>query len=318
MRRVGKGFSGVETPLFEGMQVGVIEEEGDAKEQANKVKVLKLRRLKKVGTSQRIDSSDDTVMEDASNQGRMIDAVDSDAGVALMDDKEEGRKSKEAKVAGDDQVKERQAKIFKIDIDHASKVLSKQEDEPKVHEVVDVVTTAKLITEVVTATSESVTAASITIAATEPQVPVATITAALVRVVAASTKRRKGVLAVELGLEIVVVAEGIVVEYVAPMIIDSSDDTVMEDASNQGRMINALDSDAGVALMDDKEEGRKAKEAKVAGDDQVKERQAKIYKIDIDHASKVLSMQEDEPKVHEVVDVVTTAKLITEVVTATS
>nr|GEY91592.1 hypothetical protein [Tanacetum cinerariifolium] len=72
-------------------------------------------------------------------------------------------------------------------------VLSKQEDEPKVHEVVDVVTTAKLITEVVTATSESVTAASITIAATEPQVPAATITAALVRVVAASTKRRKGV-----------------------------------------------------------------------------------------------------------------------------
>nr|GFB40064.1 hypothetical protein [Tanacetum cinerariifolium] len=151
IRRVGKGFSGVETHLFEGMLVaGVSEEEGDVVqdqsipsltpltpppqqpqdlpltsqaqhtppqspqpqpqsqsqahqqatnypmmaqaleitklkrkvkklEKANKVRVLKLKRLKKVETSQRINSSDDTVMEDASNQERMIDALDSDA-----------------------------------------------------------------------------------------------------------------------------------------------------------------------------------------------------------------------------------------------
>nr|GEW64219.1 hypothetical protein [Tanacetum cinerariifolium] len=85
--------------------------------------------------------------------------------VALMDDKEEDKKEEEAK-----------------------------EDEPaKVQEVVDVVTTAKLITEVVTATSEIVTAASTIVSATEPQVFAATITAAPVRVVAASTRRRKGV-----------------------------------------------------------------------------------------------------------------------------
>nr|GEV15306.1 hypothetical protein [Tanacetum cinerariifolium] len=42
-------------------------------ERANKVKTLKLRRLRKVGTSQRIESSDDTIMKDVSNQGRMID-----------------------------------------------------------------------------------------------------------------------------------------------------------------------------------------------------------------------------------------------------
>nr|GEU93552.1 hypothetical protein [Tanacetum cinerariifolium] len=137
---------------------------------ANKVKVLKLRRLKKVGTSQRIGSSDDTVMEDASNQGRMIDVLDNDAGVALMDDKEEEKKVKEAKVAGDDQVQGRQAEIYKIDMDHASKVLK-----------------------VVTAASELVTAASTTIVAAEPQVPAATITTARVRVVVASTRRRKGV-----------------------------------------------------------------------------------------------------------------------------
>nr|GEX10467.1 hypothetical protein [Tanacetum cinerariifolium] len=153
-------------------------------------RVEHLERLKKVVTSQRIDSSDDTVMEDASNQGRMIDDLDKDDVVALMNDKKAEKKAEEAKVTGDDQVKERQAEIYHIDMDHASKVLSMQEDEPEVHEVVDVVTTAKLITEVVTAASESVTAVS---TAAKPQVPAAIITAAPVRVVAVSTKKRKGV-----------------------------------------------------------------------------------------------------------------------------
>nr|GEY69009.1 hypothetical protein [Tanacetum cinerariifolium] len=54
---------------------------------------------------------------------------------------------------------------------------------------VEVVTTAKLITEVVAAVSESVSAASATIIV----VPAATITAAPVRVAAASIRRRKGV-----------------------------------------------------------------------------------------------------------------------------
>nr|GFA04313.1 hypothetical protein [Tanacetum cinerariifolium] len=84
-------------------------------------------------TSQRIESSADTNMEDASNQGRMIADLDRDT--------------------------------------------------------LDVVTTAKLITKVVAAVSESVPAASATIAA----IPAATITAALVRVAAASTRRRKRV-----------------------------------------------------------------------------------------------------------------------------
>nr|GEV13211.1 hypothetical protein [Tanacetum cinerariifolium] len=137
-------------------------------EKGNRVKVLKLRRLQKVGTSQRIDTSEDTVMEDTSNQGRMIDDLDKDDVVDLMDDK--GEEKKEEKVK-DDQVKGMQAEIYKIDMDHASKVLSMQEDDPaEVQEVVDVVTTAKLITEVVTAASETVTAASTTISATEPQV----------------------------------------------------------------------------------------------------------------------------------------------------
>nr|GEU87600.1 hypothetical protein [Tanacetum cinerariifolium] len=141
-------------------------------DKGNMVKVLKLRRLEKVGTSQRIDTSEDTVMKDASNQGRMIDDLDKD----------------------DERQAESQDEIYKIDMDHASKVLSMQEDEPaEVQEVVDVVTTAKLIIEVVTAVSEIVTAASTIISTAEPKVPAATITVTPVRVAAASTRRRKGV-----------------------------------------------------------------------------------------------------------------------------
>nr|GFD33236.1 hypothetical protein [Tanacetum cinerariifolium] len=51
------------------------------------------------------------------------------------------------------------------------------------------------------------------------------------------------------------------------------------------------------------------------------ESQAQIYQIDLEHANKVLSMQDDEgepAELQEVVEVVTTAKLITEVVTPAS
>nr|GEZ30690.1 hypothetical protein [Tanacetum cinerariifolium] len=71
-----------------------------------------------------------------------------------------------------------------------------QEDKFKpaeVQEVVDVVTTAKIITKVVTASSETISAASITITADEAQVPTATLTVAPARVTAAPSRRRKGV-----------------------------------------------------------------------------------------------------------------------------
>nr|GEU43215.1 hypothetical protein [Tanacetum cinerariifolium] len=123
-------------------------------ERANKVKTLKLKRLRKVGTSQRIESSDDTIMEDVSNQGRMIDELDKDECVVLINEKEETKEVKD--ITGDAQVKGRQAEIYQINMDHAAKVLSIQEDEPEVQEVVEVVTTAKLITEVVAAISEIV------------------------------------------------------------------------------------------------------------------------------------------------------------------
>nr|GEY12522.1 hypothetical protein [Tanacetum cinerariifolium] len=268
MRRVGKGFSRVETPLFEGVLVEQQDvKEGDAAgndktvnacdaaerdvsvahgevptvaeeqfipsptpptqtpqppqdipltsqvqptppqspqlkrrvkklDRRNKVRVLKLRRLLGVGTSQRVKTSDETVMDDVSNQGRMIAEVDAD--VVLEDVKEAADEAKEvAKDANVDESvdiqgrqEESQAEIYKIDLDHANKVLSMQEDEIKpaeVQEVVDVVTTAKLITKVVTASSKTITTAA------KAQVPAATLTAAPARVTAAPSRRRKGV-----------------------------------------------------------------------------------------------------------------------------
>nr|GEV86010.1 hypothetical protein [Tanacetum cinerariifolium] len=121
-------------------------------EKEKKVRVLKLQGLKKVRTSQRIDTSDDTVMDNESNQGRIIDELNKDDAIALIDDKEEDKKDEEDK-----------------------------EDEPaKVQEVVDVVTTAKLITKVVTAANEIIYVA-------EPQAHAATITAAPAKFVVAPT-----------------------------------------------------------------------------------------------------------------------------------
>nr|GFB55368.1 hypothetical protein [Tanacetum cinerariifolium] len=128
-------------------------------ERANQVKSSKLRRLRKVRASRRIESSDD--MKDVFNQGRMINDMDKDEGIEL---------------------------IYHLDLDHSSKVLSMQEDDSDVQEVVEVVTTAKLITDVVIVASQ-VSVASVTISAAKPSILAAALT-----VVAAYTRRRKGVI----------------------------------------------------------------------------------------------------------------------------
>nr|GEZ37940.1 hypothetical protein [Tanacetum cinerariifolium] len=110
------------------------------------------------------------------NKERMIAKMDQDDAIVLEDDKEEDRKV---------------AATVK-DFEEA-----KDETEPaEVQEVVEVVTTAKLITKVIIAANETVTAANAIITTTEAQVPAtitAPLTAAPVRVVAAPSRRRKGV-----------------------------------------------------------------------------------------------------------------------------
>nr|GEZ73749.1 hypothetical protein [Tanacetum cinerariifolium] len=194
MRRVGKGFSGVETPLFKSMlALRDVAEEAEAQiptqgddvqepdveevatdvvpptptspspsspqvldtcsalalrveglennkaaqqleivklkarvkklEKINKVKSSKLRRLKKVGTSQRVESSDD--VENVFNQGRIIVDMDQDERIELVTNQE-----KDAEVKG--RHADKQAEIYNIDLDHSSKVLSMQEDDTEV------------------------------------------------------------------------------------------------------------------------------------------------------------------------------------------
>nr|GEY31179.1 putative ribonuclease H-like domain-containing protein [Tanacetum cinerariifolium] len=188
MRRVGKGFSKVETPLFKGMivaqqaddvvdevavgvdvddvpalmKVEALEQDKVAQdleiiklkqrvkklERKNKLKVSGLRRLRKVGTTQRVESCADTVMddqEDASKQGEIIANIDADEDVTLKD----------------------VAAVENIANDKVKENADDDELEPaELKEVVEVVTTAKLMTEVVTvaAATTPITAATITAA----------------------------------------------------------------------------------------------------------------------------------------------------------
>nr|GFA39107.1 hypothetical protein [Tanacetum cinerariifolium] len=110
-------------------------------EKANKIKSSKLRRLRKVRVSRRVESSDD--MEDVFNQGRMFNDMDMNEGIELVKD----------------------ADVAESEGRHAAQ----QEDDSEVQNVVEVVTTAKLITE-------------------------PTIHAAALTVGTAYTRRRKGVI----------------------------------------------------------------------------------------------------------------------------
>nr|GFB31246.1 hypothetical protein [Tanacetum cinerariifolium]GFC03441.1 hypothetical protein [Tanacetum cinerariifolium] len=78
---------------------------------------------------------------------------------------------------------ESQAQIYQIDLEHAGKVLSMQDDEiepAELKEVVEVVTIAKLITEVVTAASATITVVATAVAPTLTTAP-------------SAARRRKGV-----------------------------------------------------------------------------------------------------------------------------
>nr|GEX35159.1 uncharacterized PKHD-type hydroxylase At1g22950-like [Tanacetum cinerariifolium] len=182
MRRVGKGFFGVETPLFEGIiveqqvaegadevhdegfYVAGVATEGVVSVPDDVVPVVDEEPSIPSPTpptpppqpSQDIPStSQDVVLEDAKDVVADIVKDDQDAEVDESADIQ-GRKAKS------------QAEIYKIDLKHAKKVLSMQEEESepsKLQEVVDVVTTAKIITEVVTAASTTITAVDVQVSA---------------------------------------------------------------------------------------------------------------------------------------------------------
>nr|GEZ17711.1 hypothetical protein [Tanacetum cinerariifolium] len=301
-------------------------------EKINKVKSSKLIQLKKVGTSQRVESSDD--VENVFNQGRIIVDMDQDEGIKLVADQE-----KDAEVEG--RRADKQAEIYNIDLDHSLKVLSMQEDD----------------TEVV--------AASTPIPAPKPKI--LSITAAP----AVSTRRRKGVVIrdpeeelpsdtlaetpklkdkgkrilieapkptkkkdqIELDAEYTRKLQEEInkeheeayknIDWNAALDHVQSKEPVkklekinmakssklgrlkkirttqrvkssddMENVFNQGRLIADMDQDEGIELEADQE-----KDAEVKG--RHADKQAELYNLDQDHSSKVLSMQEDntEPKI---------------------
>nr|GEV45441.1 reverse transcriptase domain-containing protein [Tanacetum cinerariifolium] len=84
-------------------------------------KASKLQRLKKVGTTQRIKTYDDTVMDDVSKQGKMIANMDEDVDVTLKDVAAGAKDIQDDKMEKKEDVQERQAKsqaqIYQIDLD---------------------------------------------------------------------------------------------------------------------------------------------------------------------------------------------------------
>nr|GEU35887.1 hypothetical protein [Tanacetum cinerariifolium] len=110
------------------------------------------------------------------NKGRMISDMDANADVVLEEAKE---------VAADNTKVDQDSKVDEnVDIQGS---MHEDESEPaEVQDVVDVVTTAKLITKVVTAASTTITAA-------EVPVPTATTTVAAPKLSVAPSKKRKGV-----------------------------------------------------------------------------------------------------------------------------
>nr|GEU77919.1 hypothetical protein [Tanacetum cinerariifolium] len=82
--------------------------------------------------------------------------------------------------------------------------------------------------------------------------------------------------------------------------------------TNKGRMSDDLDKDEGIKLVVDQVKDADIAETEGRHAAKQAEKQAEIYHLDLDQPSKVLSMQEDESEVQEVVEVVTTAKLITD------
>nr|GEZ76252.1 hypothetical protein [Tanacetum cinerariifolium] len=112
-------------------------------EKKNKLKVFGLKRLKEVGTAQ----NKDIILEEVDGE--------KDAKVAEENADVQGRQ------------KESQAHAYYIDLEHVDKVLSMHDDEPEpaeLKEVIEVVTTAKLLTEVVTAATTTISVAPITAA----------------------------------------------------------------------------------------------------------------------------------------------------------
>nr|GEZ19177.1 hypothetical protein [Tanacetum cinerariifolium] len=233
IRRVGKGFSGVETPLFESMLVEQqVTEEGDVDENVKEInagdaaegdvsaahgEVPTVQPTPPQSPQVQPPSPQPQPQPDAGFPMNLLQEVMDTYAVLnrrvehlefekVAQDLEITKlKKRVKKLERRNKVKELKLRsgccadvVLKDDKDVADKAKEEDETEPaEVQKVVDVVTTTKLITEVVTAASETITAASAIITVAEAQVHTATtdvtLTTAPARVAAAPSRRRKGV-----------------------------------------------------------------------------------------------------------------------------
>nr|GEW63776.1 hypothetical protein [Tanacetum cinerariifolium] len=204
MRRVGKGFSGVETPLFEGMVVAQEVVEGVADEMHDEGVHVAVQPHSPQPQPQQDAGIPmnllQEVMDTCTALTRRVEHLELDTVAQAMEIKKLKRRVKKLKrrnkermttdIDADADVVLEEAKDVADDAkdDHANKVLSMYKEESKpaeLQEVVDIVTTTKIITKVVTV-------ASTTINVVDVPIPAATTTAAL-KLTAAPSKKRKGV-----------------------------------------------------------------------------------------------------------------------------
>nr|GEV59550.1 copia protein [Tanacetum cinerariifolium] len=218
MKRVGKGFSRADTPLFEGAasvaddDVNAVVDESSIPSptpptqppppsqdipSTSQVQLTPPQspQVQPPSPQQQPQPSLDAeismdLLHTPLETWGIIANIDADEDVILEDAKEVVvEKTTNVKDDADVQGRqaESQAQIYQIDLEHANKVLSMQDKESKPYElqkVVKVVTTAKLITEVVTAASATITAA-------DTSIPAAIITVASTLTTAPSATRRR-------------------------------------------------------------------------------------------------------------------------------
>nr|GFA01887.1 hypothetical protein [Tanacetum cinerariifolium] len=178
---IGKGCSGVETPLFEGIIVAQQVDEG-----AVKVNV------EDVSTTGVVAEGAASVADDeVPTAGRIITDMDADKDVTLKDVVAIAKDVQDAEIEESSDVQgrqaESQAQIYQINLKHADKVLSMHDvdiEPAELQEVVEVVTTAKLIAEVVTTASATTTVAALQLT---------TAAASTHTITPSAARRRKGV-----------------------------------------------------------------------------------------------------------------------------
>nr|GEX86162.1 ribonuclease H-like domain-containing protein [Tanacetum cinerariifolium] len=218
MRRVRKGFSGVKTPLFEGMLVArqpaeeglvdkqvqvddavvavvaenVAEDDAEFPNQLQQVLNVFFALSKHVENLENDNATQKLEIVKLKAMVKKLEKVNKIKSSKLRRLRKVGASRTVESSADMEDVFNQRRMIDDMDKDEGIEL----EDDSEVQEVVEVVTTAKLITEVVTAAASQVSAASTTIPAASATIPAAksSIPAAALTVVAAYTRRRKEVI----------------------------------------------------------------------------------------------------------------------------